>query len=105
MPVTNREPFPLAASRQSLSPFVSFLFVPISTVRSCASTGTASSTATRALLAQDDDRRRGGAPEADAARVDRLCAHENGDEVVSRLLRQIDGVTRLSASSDRQPTH
>jgi len=37
--------------------------------------------------------------------VDRLCAHENGDEVVSRLLRQIDGVTRLSASSDRQPTH
>lgn len=37
--------------------------------------------------------------------VDRLCTHENGDEVVSRLLRQIDGVTQLSASADRQPTH
>ena len=37
--------------------------------------------------------------------VDRLCADEHGDEVVSRLLRQIDGVTRLSASPDRQPTH
>ena len=37
--------------------------------------------------------------------VDRLCTHENGDEVVSRLLRQIDGVTQLSASPDRQPTH
>ena len=39
------------------------------------------------------------------ANVDRLCAREHGDEVVSRLLRQIDGVTRLSASSGRQPTH
>lgn len=37
--------------------------------------------------------------------VDRLCADERGDEVVSRLLRQIDGVTRLSVSSDRQATH
>ncbi len=37
--------------------------------------------------------------------VDRLCAGEHGDEVVSRLLRQIDGVTRLSSSADRQPTH
>lgn len=37
--------------------------------------------------------------------VDRLCADEHGDEVVSRLLRQLDGVTRLSASADRQPTH
>jgi hypothetical protein len=37
--------------------------------------------------------------------VDRLCSDENGDEVVSRLLRQIDGVTQLSASADRQPTH
>lgn len=37
--------------------------------------------------------------------VDRLCARENGDELVSRLLRQIDGVTQLSASADRQPTH
>ena len=37
--------------------------------------------------------------------VDRLGAGEHGDEVVSRLLRQIDGVTRLSASADRQPTH
>lgn len=37
--------------------------------------------------------------------VDHLCAHENGHEVVSRLLHQIDGLTQLSASSDRQPTH
>lgn len=37
--------------------------------------------------------------------VDRLCTHEDGDEVVSRLLRQIDGMTQLSASPDRQPTH
>ena len=37
--------------------------------------------------------------------VDLLCAHEHGDEVVSRLLRQIDGLTRLSASPGRQPTH
>jgi len=37
--------------------------------------------------------------------VDRLCSDEQGDEVVGRLLRQIDGVTRLSASADRQPTH
>jgi hypothetical protein len=37
--------------------------------------------------------------------VDRLCACEHGGEVVSRLLRQIDGVTRLSASSGRQPPH
>ena len=39
------------------------------------------------------------------ANVDRLCTREHGDEVVSRLLRQIDGVTRLSTSSGRQPTH
>ena len=37
--------------------------------------------------------------------VDHLCTRENGDELVSRLLRQIDGVTQLSASPDRQPTH
>ena len=37
--------------------------------------------------------------------VDRLCAHEHGEQVVIGLLRQIDGVTRLSASLDRQPTH
>ena len=37
--------------------------------------------------------------------VDRLCSDEHGDEVVSRLLRQIDAVTRLSASADRQPIH
>ena len=37
--------------------------------------------------------------------VDRLCSDEHGDEVVGRLLRQIDAVTRLSASGDRQPTH
>ena len=32
--------------------------------------------------------------------VDRLCARENGALLVSRLLRRIDGVTRLSAWSD-----
>lgn len=37
--------------------------------------------------------------------VDRLCVDEHGDEMVSRLLRQIDGVTRLSAFPDRPPTH
>lgn len=37
--------------------------------------------------------------------VDRLCVDANGDEVVSRLLREIDGVTRLSVSADRRPTH
>ena len=37
--------------------------------------------------------------------VDRLCAQEHGDQLVSQLLRKIDGVTRLSAWSDRQKTH
>ncbi len=32
--------------------------------------------------------------------VDRLCARENGALLVSRLLRRIDGVTRLSDWSD-----
>lgn len=37
--------------------------------------------------------------------LERLSAGERGDEVVSRLLQQIDGVTRLSASADRRRTH
>ena len=37
--------------------------------------------------------------------VDRLCAQEHGDQLVGQLLRKIDGVTRLSAWSDRQKTH
>ncbi len=37
--------------------------------------------------------------------VDRLCEQEHGDQLVSQLLRKIDGVTRLSAWSDRQQTH
>ena len=37
--------------------------------------------------------------------VDQLCAHEHGDQLVSQLLRKIDGVTRLSAWSDQKPTH
>lgn len=37
--------------------------------------------------------------------VDRLCADERGGEVVSRLLRQIDALTRLSASSAGPPAH
>ena len=39
------------------------------------------------------------------ARVANLCARENGDEVVSRLLREIDVVTRLSAWSDQKNSH
>ena len=37
--------------------------------------------------------------------VDRLCAQERGEQLVGRLLGKIDGVTRLSAWSDRPPTH
>ena len=37
--------------------------------------------------------------------VDRLCTQEQGEQLVGRLLRKIDGVTRLSAWSDRPPTH
>jgi len=39
------------------------------------------------------------------SQVDRLCARENGDQLVSRLLREIDGVTRLSAWSDQKKSH
>ena len=39
------------------------------------------------------------------SQVDQLCARENGDQLVSRLLRQIDGVTRLSAWSDQKKLH
>ena len=38
-------------------------------------------------------------------RVDRLCAEEHGDQIVSQLLRKIDSVTRLSAWSRQKPTH
>jgi hypothetical protein len=37
--------------------------------------------------------------------MDILCARENGDQLVSRLLRKIDGVTRLSAWSDEKKSH
>ncbi len=37
--------------------------------------------------------------------VDRLCARKGGDVLVSRLLRKIDGVTRLSAWSDPKKHH
>ncbi len=37
--------------------------------------------------------------------VDQLCAEEHGDQLVSQLLRKIDGVTRLSAWSNQKPTH
>ena len=37
--------------------------------------------------------------------VGRLCARENGDLLVSRLLGRIDGVTRLSAWSDQKKSH
>ena len=39
------------------------------------------------------------------ADVDRLCAREEGDQLVGRLLRKIDGVTRLSAWSDPKKHH
>ena len=37
--------------------------------------------------------------------VDSLCARENGDQLVSRLLREIDVVTRLSVWSDQKNSH
>lgn len=39
------------------------------------------------------------------ARVDNLCSRENGDEIVSRLLREFDVVTRLSVWSDHKNSH
>ena len=39
------------------------------------------------------------------SQVDQLCARENGDQLVSHLLRKIDGVTRLSAWSDAKKFH
>ena len=37
--------------------------------------------------------------------VEDLCAQDNGDEIVSSLLREIDGVTRLSVCSDQKNAH
>ena len=37
--------------------------------------------------------------------LDRFCAHEHGDRLVCRLLRTIDGVTRLSVWSEQRKTH
>ena len=37
--------------------------------------------------------------------MDELCERENGDQLVSRLLKRIDGVTRLSAWSDPKKHH
>ncbi len=39
------------------------------------------------------------------AQLDRLCASDDADEVVGRLLRQFDAVTRLSAWSDPRRIH
>ena len=39
------------------------------------------------------------------SRVGNLCSQENGAEVVSRLLREIDVVTRLSVWSDQKNSH
>jgi len=39
------------------------------------------------------------------ADVDELCARKNGNQLVSSLLRKIDGVTRLSAWSDPKKHH
>jgi hypothetical protein len=37
--------------------------------------------------------------------VGRLCARKNGGQIVGRLIRKIDGVTRLSAWSDSKKHH
>lgn len=37
--------------------------------------------------------------------LDRLCAHADGDKVVSRLLEQFGTVTHLSAWADPRHTH
>ena len=37
--------------------------------------------------------------------VDRLCARKDGDQLVSRLLHKIDGVTRLSSWSKLKKHH
>jgi len=39
------------------------------------------------------------------SQLDRLCTEANADQVVSRLLRQFDVVTGLSAWSDPRHTH
>ena len=39
------------------------------------------------------------------AQLDQLCANADADEVVSRLLRRFDAVTRLSAWSDPRHIH
>jgi hypothetical protein len=39
------------------------------------------------------------------SQMDRFCAQEHGDRLVSRLLRTIDGVTRLSVWSEQRKTH
>jgi hypothetical protein len=39
------------------------------------------------------------------SRLDQLCQRRNADEVVSRLLRQFDVVTGLSAWSDPKKLH
>lgn len=37
--------------------------------------------------------------------LDRLCEHEHGERLVSRLLHEIDRVTRLSCWSGRKKLH
>ncbi|HAK55597.1 MAG: hypothetical protein QF463_06440 [Vicinamibacterales bacterium] len=39
------------------------------------------------------------------AQLDRLCCKDDADEVLGRLLRQFDMVTRVSASSDPRNVH
>lgn len=39
------------------------------------------------------------------AQLDRLCANADADQVVSRLLREFDAVTHLSAWSDPRHIH
>ena len=39
------------------------------------------------------------------AQLDRLCASDDADKVVGRLLQQFDAVTRLSAWSDPRRIH
>ena len=39
------------------------------------------------------------------SQVEQLCARKDGDQLVGRLLRKIDGVSRLSAWSDSKKSH
>ena len=65
----------------------------------------------RCLQQQRESFSDGAITEAEAAlarilgRLEQLCCQDDADEVVSRLLRQFDLVTHVSASSDSRNVH